>query len=94
MSMREMVRVRKERKAGDPGANRHENIISPYAQRGKARTWRDDAVVEPALVVNRDDLAAFERMCAARPLKPPPTRFVERTNAAEVAARKDRNGVA
>lgn len=70
------------------------HTTSPYQQRGKARAWLDDANVEPALVVRAEDLAKLDAMCAARPLKPPPTRFAERNDAARVAARKDRNGVA
>lgn len=74
---------------------RHPKIISPWQQRGKSKAWRDDDAVEPELVVNAADLAKLERMQAERPVKPPPTRFVERTNtAAEVEARRARNGVA
>lgn len=75
-----------------PGSNRHENIISPYAQRGKGRAWRDDNIVDPSLVVVPEQLAAFDAM--PRPKQPPRKREPERSDAARVAASKDRNGVA
>lgn len=74
---------------------RHKNIISPYQQRGKSKAWNGDAkLVDPDVVVNRDDLAKLEAMQRNRPLKPPPTKFPERSHAASSAARKDRNGIA
>ena len=93
-SMRDMNRRKAERKAGKPEGTRNPKIISPFQQRAKSKTWRDDEHVEPELVVRRDDLKSFDAMCAARPLKPPPTQFAERNDAARVAARKDRNGIA
>lgn len=69
---------------------------SPYQERAKARTWRDGDTVDTSCVPNAADLAAFDRMCAERPLKPPPCRFAVSPAATPgaVAARKDRNGVA
>ena len=94
MSMREMNRRKTERAAGKPEGTRNPKIISPYAQRAKSKAWRDESHVEPELVVRAEDLAKLDAMCAARPLKPPPTKFVERNDAARVAARRDRNGIA
>ncbi len=115
-SMKEMARQKAARKAGTPVGTRNPKIISPYQQRAKAKTWRDDTNVEPALVVNDTDLYllevmqtaphdavaaahgmtqdAFARRYGMRPLKPPPIAIPERNDAARVAARKDRNGVA
>lgn len=93
-SMREMQRRKAERKAGTPEGNRNPNIISPFQQRAKSKSWRDESAVEPELVVNAEDLAKLERMQAARPLKPPPVVIPERLDAARAAARRDRNGIA
>ena len=93
-SMREMQRRKAERKAGTPEGTRNPKIISPYQQRAKAKSWNDDKQAEPELVVRSEDLAKLDAMCAARPLKPPPTKFAERNDAARVAARRDRNGIA
>ena|SRR5688572_16894759 len=94
-SMREMQRRRKaERAAGKPENKRNPNIISPFQQRAKSKAWRDESQVEPELVVRADDVAAFDRMCATRPLKPPPVVIPERNDAARLAARKDRSGIA
>lgn len=71
---------------------RHKNIISPFAQRAKAKSWQDTRNVEPALVVVPEQLAAFDAM--PRPKQPPRKREPEQSHAASVAARKDRNGIA
>jgi hypothetical protein len=93
-SMREMSRRRAERKAGTPEGTRNPNIVSPYQQRAKARAWADDKQVEPELVVVPEDVRSFDKMCATRPMKPPPVTIPERNDAARVAARRDRNGIA
>lgn len=75
---------------------RHGNIISPYEQRRRSGFGKSDNVVDDALVVNPADIAAFDRMCAARPMKPPPYAFgtLPTATPGAVAARKDRNGIA
>lgn len=83
-----------KRRSGTPAGTRNKNIVSPYQQRAKSKNWTSDREVEPALVVNGDDLATFDRMCAARPLQPPRKREPEVSHAAAIAARKDGNGVA
>lgn len=93
-SMREMQRQKAARKAGTPEGKRNPKIISPYQQRAKAKAWNDDQQAEPELVVRAEDVAAFDRMCADRPRKPPPVVIPERNDAARVAAARDRNGVA
>ncbi len=115
-SMREMARRKAERKAGTPEGTRNPNIISPFQQRAKAKTWNDDKQVEPELVVVPEDLEklavsqtvphdgvakaagtdrdGFARRYGMRPLKPPPCNIPERNDAARVAARRDRNGIA
>lgn len=72
---------------------RHKNIKSPFAERRRSsfnkprlteRAGARDAVVP-------EQVAAFEQMCAARPLKPPPTNFGPcRSHAASTDARKAR----
>lgn len=87
MNMREM---QARRKAGTPAGERHKNIVSPYQQRAKSKTWKNDT--DTSCVVVPEQLAAFDAM--PRPKQPPRKREPERSDAARIAARNDRNGIA
>lgn len=70
---------------------RHKNIKSPFEQSRQARP-RQTGTSAPDKP-RAEQLAAFDAMCASRPLKPPPgNRLEQRSHAAKIDARKARGG--
>lgn len=75
---------------------RKQNPRSPFANRRNGGSFKPRQV-EPSrrkVVVNHEELAAFDAMCAARPMKPPPCTFgPPKSHAARTSAAKDRLGI-
>lgn len=72
------------------------NIIEPRPQRVRPQTRAEQKLETNMRFRERRELsAAFDAMCAARPLKPPPYNFERaRVSAAQLALRADiREGV-
>lgn len=71
---------------------RKQNPRSPFVNR--KRSAFKPRQTEKRDQVHPEQVAAFEHMCANRPLVPPPYDFGPvRSNAAAVAAREDRLGI-